>query len=296
MSISGVWAASITPLTLSLDIDRAQFARHIEWLLERGCDGVAVFGSTGEANSFSVAERTAAVDSLAEAGIEMHRIVVGAGACAFPDAVEICRNAVDRGCAGVLVTPPFYYKGVSDDGIFAFFERLMAGVGSDALRVVLYHFPRLVAVGYSEDLIARLVERWPVQIAALKDSSGDLDRMIRIVEEHPSLAVLAGDESLLLDILDAGGAGCLTASANVTSRLCAEVLADRDPDAQDELSDFRDALSEAPFVPGLKQLLSEETGRAEWLTIRPPLEALSFDDADEFREIVSDMETLPNFD
>ncbi len=295
MSLSGVWAASVTPLTPTLGIDHARFATHVQWLLDSGCDGVAVFGSTGEANSFSVSERTEAVDALAGAGIEMHRIVVGAGACALPDAVALSRHAVQQGCAAVLVTPPFYYKGVSDDGIFAFFEGLVEGVGSDALRIVLYHFPRLVAVGFSEELIARLVARWPVETAALKDSSGDLARMKRLVARHPSLAVLAGNEKLLLDLLEAGGAGCLTASANLTSRLAAEVFRGRVPEAQVRLTAYREALSGAPFVPGLKLLLAEESGHGGWLAIRPPLEGLTEEAGRAFVEEVREIGVPPNF-
>lgn len=295
MSLSGVWAASVTPLTPTLGVDHARFATHVQWLLENGCDGVAVFGSTGEANSFSVSERIAAVDALAGAGIEMHRIVVGAGACALPDAIAMSRHAVQRGCAAVLVTPPFYYKGVSDDGIFAFFEGLIAGVGADTLRIVLYHFPRLVALGFSEELIARLVDRWPVEIAALKDSSGDLDRMNRLVGRHPSLAVLAGNEKLLLELLGAGGAGCLTASANLTSRLAAQVFRERSAAAQVRLTAFREALSAAPFVPGLKLLLAEESGDAGWLAIRPPLERLTDEAGRTFVEALGRLGVVPNF-
>lgn len=286
MSLSGVWAASVTPLKADFSIDHDRFADHVKWLLGSGCDGVAVFGSTGEANSFSVEERTDAVDALASDGIEMHRIVVGAGACALPDAVSLSRHAVHRACAAVLVTPPFYYKGVSDDGIFAFFEGLVAGVGSDTLRIVLYHFPRLVAVGFSEELIARLVERFPREVAALKDSSGDLDRMRRLTTAHPSLAVLAGNEKLLLELLEAGGAGCLTASANLTSRLAAEVYRDRVPESQALLTEYREALSLAPFVPGLKQVLFEHSGDHDWLNIRPPLEVLPEAAGERMREIV----------
>lgn len=294
MSLSGVWAASVTPLKADFSIDHDRFADHVKWLLGNGCDGVAVFGSTGEANSFSVAERTAAVDALVAAGIEMHRIVVGAGACALPDAIALSRHAVQRAGAAVLVTPPFYYKGVSDDGIFAFFEGLVAGVEADSLRIVLYHFPRLVAVGFSEELIARLVGRFPLHIAALKDSSGDLDRMRRLAKAHPSLAVLAGNEKLLLGLLNAGGAGCLTASANLTSRLAAEVYRDRVPERQALLTEYREALSGAPFVPGLKQLLFEHNGDHDWLNIRPPLEVLDEHRAAAFRESVRAVGTLPN--
>ncbi|MBO6577072.1 MAG: dihydrodipicolinate synthase family protein [Rhodothermales bacterium] len=280
MSFSGVWAASLTPLTADLDIDHTRFADHVGWLLENGCDGVALFGSTGEANSFSVAERTEAVDRLIAAGLPPTRMIAGAGACAFPDAVALSTHAAQRGLAGVLVTPPYYYKNVSDRGIFDFFRRLIDDVGNDWLRIVLYHFPRLVQVGFSEDLVAQLVRAFPQVVTGLKDSSGDLDRMKRLAGAHPSLAVLAGNEKLLRELKASGGAGCLTASANLTSRLAQDVWQGA---GDTELAEYRDALSAAPFVPGLKQIMADHSGDASWLSIRPPLEPLSADAAAAFR-------------
>ncbi len=293
MSISGIWTASVTPLRADLSIDTTLFASHVQWLLERGNDGVAVFGSTGEANSFTVAERIEAVDAVLAAGVDPARIIVGAGACAFPDGITIAAHATRMGAAGVLVTPPFYYKGVSDDGIFSFFERLVEGVGAN-LKLILYHFPRLVAIGFSEELIGRLVDRWPRTIVALKDSSGDLGRMKRVAEAHPSVAVLAGTESLLLDLLDAGGAGCLTASANLTSVLAAEVYRSRSAELQERLTRARAAVESAPFVPGIKQIMAEHTGLDAWLNVRPPLEALSGVEAAAFRVRVREFGTVPN--
>ncbi|MFT5145185.1 MAG: 4-hydroxy-tetrahydrodipicolinate synthase [Rhodothermales bacterium] len=286
-SFSGVWAASVTPLHDDLSVNHDKFAAHVQWLLSHGCDGVAVFGSTGEANSFSIQERVDALDALALSGVEMGRLVVGTGACAVADGVALSRHAVDAGCAGVLITPPFYYKGVTDDGIFAFFSQLVAGVDRPGrLRIVLYHFPRLVAVGFSEELIARLVAQWPSEIAAVKDSSGDLERMKRLVLAHPSMGVFTGNEKLLLDLLAAGGAGCLTASANLTSALAAAVVASRSPADQARLTAHREALSAAPFVAGLKQLLFERSGDSGWLNVRPPHQRLSSAAAGELRAAV----------
>ena len=283
LSIRGVWAASVTPLTASLDVDHPRFAAHVRWLLDRGCDGVCVFGSTGEANSFSVDERVAALDALLETGIPAQRLIVGAGACAYPDARVLAEHAAAAGCAAVLVTPPFYYKNVSADGIFSFLDRL------GPVRIVLYHYPRLVGVGYEESLVERLYGR--LDIAGIKDSSGDLDRMRRLAGGSPGLSVLAGNESLLLDLLESGGAGCLTASANLTSALAARVMETRDAALQEQLSAVRAALQSAPFVPGLKQVLADHFGDPAWLHIRPPLEPLAAGSA---RDFLAGLPALPN--
>jgi 4-hydroxy-tetrahydrodipicolinate synthase len=293
MRISGVWTASITPLKANLTIDAKRFASHVDWLLKSGNDGVAVFGSTGEANSFAVSERLQALEALGTAGIDLSRIIVGAGACATPDAVALAGHATRLGCTGTLVTPPFYYKGISDDGIFGFFKSLISGVGSE-LRVVLYHFPKLVAIGFSEDLIGRLVKAWPEVIVGLKDSSGDLERMLRLAAAHPSLSVLAGTERLLLDVLRGRGAGCLTASANLTSSLAARVVRTRDEKLQEQLTEARTALESAGFVAGLKQVFADASGSDDWLNIRPPLERLSDTETSRFRIAVSEFGELPN--
>ncbi len=217
----------------------------------------------------------------------MHRVLVGAGACAVPDTVYLARVAHRAESAGVMVHPPFYYRAASDDGLFDFMRAVVHGMGDRTLPVVLYHFPRLIGVGYGPELIARLREYRPDVFSGLKDSSGDLERMARIAEAHPEFSVLAGTERLLLPLLDRGGAGCLTATTNLTSRLAQRVFRERRPEDQDRLTAAREALETAPFIPGVKQLLADRDGDPGWLRIRPPLEPAPPDVVERLRAAVA---------
>jgi len=284
----GIWCASVTPLHPDLSIDIGRLETHLLRLFGEGCDGIALFGSTGEGNSFTVAERADCVRRLADRGLPMARILVGAGACAVPDALALADVARDAAAAGLMMHPPFYYRAVSDDGLFAFMERFVAGLGERPVRVILYHFPGLVGVGYSEELIARLYAFRPDVFAGLKDSSGDVDRMAAIAQANPGFSVLAGNERLLLGLLQRGGAGCLTATTNLTAPLARKVYIDRDPVDQERLTARRRALETAPFIPGLKRLLADRDGDPGWLAVRPPLEPAPQDVVDALRAAVTD--------
>ncbi|MDX1546623.1 MAG: dihydrodipicolinate synthase family protein [Rhodothermales bacterium] len=271
---TGVFAAALTPLRADLDIDPAALARHLLGLLEAGCDGLALFGTTGEATTFSIAERTAALEAVAAAGVPLHRLRVGTGACALPDAAALTRHAVAAGAGGVLVLPPFYYKGVEDDGLFAFFDALIQRVGDARLRIYLYHFPKMSGVPISAELAERLARRYPSVLAGVKDSSGDLAHTGALIERLPGLRIFAGTERLLLDALRAGGAGCISATANVTAPHAAAVLrawrrgrAEEAEALQRHLSALRQALEAFPVIPALKH----RTGLGP---VRPPLTSL----------------------
>jgi 4-hydroxy-tetrahydrodipicolinate synthase len=218
-SLGGVFAATLTPMDADLNPDHEAFVAHCRRLLEAGCHGLSVFGTTGEANSLSVKERLAALDALIEGGIPAERLLPGTGACALTEAVRLSRAALEAGAGGVLVLPPFYYKDVSDEGVFRFFAELIERVSDERLRVYLYHFPRMTAVGFGLPLIERLLEAYPGIVAGTKDSSGDRERIVRTCREFPGFAVFAGTERYLLDALENGGAGCISATVNVTSRL-----------------------------------------------------------------------------
>jgi 4-hydroxy-tetrahydrodipicolinate synthase len=266
MSIpEGVHAASLTPLDENLDIDHDALARHCRWLFDRGCDGVAVLGTTGEANAFSVDERLALMERLTS--LPLDRMVAGTGCCALPDTLALTRRAVALGFAGVLVLPPFYYKRIDDDGLFAYFDRLVQDVGDDRLRICLYHFPKLTGVPFSHALIERLLDRYPRTVAGIKDSGGDVEHMKSLVRAFPGFQVFAGTERYLLE---AGGAGCISATANLTSPLAARVHETRDPSLQDGLTALRAALESHAFIPSLKRIMREWTGDERWYHVRPP--------------------------
>jgi 4-hydroxy-tetrahydrodipicolinate synthase len=275
--MKGVFAAVLTPMREDLSVDGAAFAAHCRRLLDAGSHGLGIFGTTGEANSLSVGERVDAWQALVADGIPADTLLPGTGACALTDAVTLTREALAVGARGVLALPPFYYKGVSDDGLFGFFAELIERVGDDRLRVFLYHIPPMAQVGFTPELIGRLLDAYPDIIAGTKDSAGDAARIEELCKRFPQLAVFAGSEALLLDTLRWGGAGCISATLNVTAPLTSEVFRDRAQAAQDRLTERRRYLERFPVIPALKAILRSRTGDDAWRDVRPPLVGL--DDA-----------------
>lgn len=275
----GVYAACLTPLHGDLRIDHEALAAHACWLLANGCDGLVLLGTTGEANSFSIAERMALLDGVIEAGLPPGRLMVGTGCCAAPDTIALTRHAVAHGVGGVLMLPPFYYKNVSDDGVFAAFDQVIQQVGEATLQVYLYHFPKMSGVAFSPTLIERFRHRYPSTIVGMKDSGGDFEHMKQTIAAFPAFRVFAGTERYLLDILAIGGAGCISATTNVTCRLAGEVFARRGTadarNLQTRLTANRAALEAFPFAAALKHLTAVRTGQASWRNVRPPLQALT---------------------
>ncbi len=274
----GIWAPAVTPLDQDLAPDPGRFTAHVRWLLDNGCHGVAVFGTTGEANSFSVDERIALLDASLEAGIPAERLMVGTGCCALTDSVRLTRHAVDSGCNRVLMLPPFYYKGVSDEALLASYAAVIDRVGHDALSVFLYHFPRLSGVAITTGLVERLLASpYAGVIKGIKDSSGDPEGTRTFITQFPGLAVFPGTETLLLTGLEAGGAGCITASANVNApaiRRVYDAWSSHDADTaglQEVISAQRAALQSQPMIPTLKRLLAQALGDTAWLAMRPPM-------------------------
>lgn len=267
----GVAAAVLTPQNADLSPDIGALAAHCRWLLANGGDFLAVLGTTGEANSFSLDERIDILDGLAEAGLPTQKLLVGTGCCAIPDTVLLCRKALEIGAGGVLMLPPFYYKNPSDDGLFNAYSEVIERVASPDLRIYLYHFPAMSAVPLGLDLIERLIGRYPDTVVGIKDSGGDLANMTAMVERFPGFTVLAGGDQFLLPLLQAGGAGCITSVCNLVSALAAEVYANRSQADQDLLTKVRTAVTEAPAIPGMKEMLARHTGNAAWSNVRPPM-------------------------
>jgi 4-hydroxy-tetrahydrodipicolinate synthase len=278
---AGVFAAMLTPQGEDGAIHRAGFTRLARWLLDQGCHGIVPFGTTGEFASFNVEERIAALDHLIDDGIPADRILVGTGAAAVPDAARLTRHATERGCLGVLVVPPFYFKDVAEDGLFAAYSQIVAAAGH-GVRLYLYHFPAMSAVPVTISLLDRLVTAFPKQIAGLKDSSGDFENAKAMVRRYPGLSILTGDDDLLLPLLRAGGAGSITAGANIAARLLAEIHHGWREGGEAIEADHRmlqslwsGLLLKYPVTEALKEILAAETGDAGWLPMRPPLARLA---------------------
>jgi 4-hydroxy-tetrahydrodipicolinate synthase len=271
----------LTPFGADLSPDAGRLVAHCRWLLAHGSSALAPFGTTSEANSLSVDERERLLDALVEGGIPAARLVPGTGSCALPDAVRLTAHAVRLGCAGVLMLPPFYYKAVSDDGLFRSFAEVVERVGDDRLRVYLYHIPPVAQVGISAKLIERLLRAHPRAVAGMKDSSGDLANTRAMLElfAKDGFDVFVGSERFLLAALRAGGVGCITATANVNAAAIDLLFREwRSPDAerlQEAVNGIRGAIEQAPVIPALKAIVADRAGDPAWRTVRPPLVELS---------------------
>jgi 4-hydroxy-tetrahydrodipicolinate synthase len=272
--LTGVLAPVVTPFRADLSPDAGRFLRHCRWLLAQNC-GLAVFGTNSEANSLTVEERMTLLDSLLEAGLAPERMMPGTGCCALPDTVRLTAHAVSAGVGGVLMLPPFYYKGVSDEGLYRSFAEAIDRVGDDRLRVYLYHFPQMSAVPLSIDLVGRLRDAYPEIVVGMKDSSGDRAHLEAVLRAFPRFGMFAGNETLLLANMRAGGVGCISATANVNPKAIDQLFQRwREDDAesiQTSLNAVRLAVQQYPLVPALKRIVSHYAHDLEWNRLRPPL-------------------------
>jgi len=285
-SIAGVFAAAFTAFNDDGAVDPARTAGHASALIDQGCDGIALLGTTGEANSLSLAERKRVLEAAVEAGIPPHKLLPGTGVCSVPETIELTRHARSLGVAAVLLLPPFYYPDPSEAGLIAHYSRVIDSVADIDLRVLLYHIPQNTGVPITTDLIAALDRRFPGVIVGVKDSGGDLDRMRALVASFPHLAILAGADPLLAPLLRAGGAGCITATSNLIAPLLARlrdrVRAGEGPaetaGLERRIAEARRLFQRWPQIPALKAAQAAITGERTWGNVRPPL--LPLDDSD----------------
>lgn len=276
---SGVLAPLLTPFNDDGSVALDLYVDHAKRVLDQGCTSIVPFGTTSEANSLSSAERMAGLEALVGAGIDPGIIMPGTGLSALPETIELTRHAVSLGCGGVLLLPPFYYKAVSDDGLFAVVEQVIAGVASDALKIYLYHIPPVAQVGYSTDLIRRLQAAFPEIVVGTKDSSTDWNNTEATLQALPGFGTLVGSETLLLDNMRNGGVGCITASANVNAGPIRALYNNWDTDKAEaldsEVKSFRERLQAYPVIPAMKALLAVELDESRWRNLRPPLLPIS---------------------
>lgn len=279
----GVNAAVLTAMHDDLSVDLDRMVTHGRWLLANGCNGLGILGTTGEANSLGLHERIAVMEGFVEAGIPAARLLPGTGTTAITDTVLLTRRAADLGCRGALLLPPFFYKNPSQEGLFAYFSEVIQRVGGD-IAIYLYHFPAQSAVPFTVDFIARLLRAYPGKVKGIKDSSGDFANTKAYADNFAAdgFEVFCGDDGALHDLLRAGGAGCITAAANVGSSVSARVYAGQGtPEAtaaQAILTSIRKAVTSAPLIPGLKALIARHSDDENWQRMRPPHMALSLDE------------------
>jgi 4-hydroxy-tetrahydrodipicolinate synthase len=277
--LRGVLAPVLTPFNANLEPDVDQFIAHCRWLVDNH-SALAIFGTNSEANSLSVGERLGLTDALLEAGIPASKMMPGTGSCALTDAVTMTRHAVQNGAAGVLMLPPFFYKGVSDDGLFAYYSEVIERVADDRLAIYLYHIPQFTHAPITLSLIERLLKRYPKAIAGAKDSSGDWNNSKAMLETFAAdgFDVFPASESLMSKALPLGAAGCISATVNVNPAGIHELYQHwQSADAQQlqaRADVIRKIFQAVPMIPAMKHVISQLTGQAGWRVVRPPLTAL----------------------
>jgi 4-hydroxy-tetrahydrodipicolinate synthase len=283
--IRGLWCATLTPLGRDGAPHMANLARHAQALFAAGVQGIAPFGTTGEGQSFSLAERRDGLDALLAAGIPPARILAATGCADLPETIALSRQAVEAGCAGCLVLPPFFFKDVSDDGLHAWYARLIEGVGDANLRVYLYHLPQVSAVPIPAGVARRLAADFGDVIAGVKDSGGDFAHTQTLLAALPGKSVLVGHEPHLPQLMRAGGAGTVCGIANLYPDLVDALLR---PDASGVDEQRMAVLLEIVFrfslIPALKAVRGIQTGDPAWNAVRPPLMPLAKADVMALRE------------
>jgi 4-hydroxy-tetrahydrodipicolinate synthase len=279
--LSGVLAPVVTPFTPRLAPDAGRFVRHCRWLLGHGCSGLAVFGTNSEANSLSVEERMELLEALVQGGVPPETLMPGTGCCALTDSVRLTGHAVKLGCGGALMLPPFYYKGVSDEGLFRAFAEVIERVADQRLRLYLYHIPPVAQVPISLELIEQLLKAYPGIVAGVKDSSGDWSNTKAMLDTFRGTGfdVFAGSEVFLLQNMRHGGVGCITATGNVNPGPIDHLYrtwqgADADHQ-QAEIAATRAVLQRLPMIPALKATIAHFIQDPAWRTVRPPLVELT---------------------
>jgi 4-hydroxy-tetrahydrodipicolinate synthase len=290
--ITGVLSPVVTPFKADLSPDPDRFVRQCKWLLSQNV-GLAVFGTNSEANSISVDEKMVLLEKLVSAGVDPSRMMPGTGHCAIPDSVRLTAHAVKLGCAGVLMLPPFYYKGVSDEGLYRNFAEIIERVGEPRLRVYLYHIPPVAQVPITLGLVERLLKKYPGTIAGMKDSGGDWNNTKTFLDAYAKSGfdVFPGAETFLLQGMRSGGAGCISATANTNPGSIARLYdtwqgADADGQ-QARLDEIRATFAKYPMIPALKAAVAHYGGDLAWAKVRPPLVELT---PDQSKSLIVDLD------
>ena len=293
-TLPAVLSPVLTPVRADGEISVELFAKQCAWL-QKSNVGLAVFGTNSEGNSFSTTQKINALEYLVSHGLAANQMMPGTGACAVDDAVTMTKATLELGCAGALMLPPFYYKDPAEDGLFAYYSQIIEKVGSDRLKIYIYNIPPVVKFGIPVSLLERLVAAYPNTVVGMKDSSGDWEYTKACLEalSPKGFRVYAGSESFLLRTLRGGGAGCISATANVNPAAIAH-LAEHWQDANAEelqagLDVVRTTFAKYPMIPAMKAACARYSGNQEWLKLCPPLLTLTKDVEE---KLFADLDTI----
>ena len=299
-TLAGVFAPVLTPFDTTLAIDAGRFVKFCRWILSQGA-GLAVFGTNSEANSLSVAEKIELLAQLVAAELPPEKMMPGTGACALPDAVALCQAAAAAQTAAVLMLPPFYYKTVAEDGLFAFYAETIQRVGDARLKICLYHIPQISGVAITLPLIERLIKAYPDTIVGIKDSGGDFGHTKAMLAAFRGFRVFCGSEQFLFDTMRHGGAGCISAMANIHPGAIVNLYETRDtpeaPQKQQALNRMREAYGKLAMIPALKRTVADYGKAPGFATVRPPLMELAEPDWGRLKTNLNDLGLkTPNLD
>lgn len=276
--LTGAFAPVVTPFAADGSPDVQRFIAHARWLVQQGA-GLAPFGTNSEANSLTLNERQQLLDALLLAGMPAAKLLPGTGACSAGEAAQLSRHAVQASCAGVLMLPPFFYKGLSDEGLYAWYAEVIARIADPRLKLYLYHIPALSGVPITHAVIERLLRDFPGTVVGIKDSSGDWDNLAAMLERFPTLEIFPASESFISRTRPLGARGCISATVNINpgriSRLVKEWSSEQGPALQAEVDALRKIVQGYPMIAALKEVLATELHDAQWRRVRAPLAALS---------------------
>ncbi|MEX2397601.1 MAG: dihydrodipicolinate synthase family protein [Balneolales bacterium] len=281
--LEGIFPAAATPINQDGSPDSPTLVSHCKALLKDGCDGIALLGSTGEANSFGISERQNILEQVVAGGIDPNQLIPGTAQSNVTDTVTLTRLAVDMGVRAVVLLPPFYYKGVTDEGLYRAFSEVIDKVANSQLKIILYHIPHLSGIGISQALINRLKSAYPNTIVGVKDSSGDLENMRQTLNQCPDISVLAGADPLMLPLLKMGGSGCITATSNLLPgdlRFVFDNWNNSDMEREVEASQrricsWRELTNSYTQLPTVKAMLAKKRNKESWMLVRPPFVELT---------------------
>ncbi len=301
LKFSGILSPVLTPFTKDLKPDSRRLVKLCRWLSSQNV-ALVLFGTTSEANSLSLEEKISLLNDLIDAEINPSLLMPGTGCCSLTETVQLTSHAVKLGCKGTLMLPPFFYKDINDDGLFRSYAETIERVGDSALKIYLYHIPPVSGVNISLDLIERLVIRYPNTIVGVKDSSGNWENTQSILERQlDDFRVFAGSEHFLLQTMRAGGAGCISATANINPNaiynLYKEWKSNQADDLQKQLNQVRATLESYPMIPALKSVVSYYSKHPDWTIVRPPFISL---EKETQKELIQKLKSLgfvmPNLD
>ncbi|HZV77783.1 MAG TPA: dihydrodipicolinate synthase family protein [Candidatus Babeliales bacterium] len=275
--MNGIWAAVLTPVDAALAPDAGCAAPYYGELLQRGCDGLNLLGTTGEAMSFSADQRLGFMEAIASSGLPMGRVMVGTGAASLGEAVRLTHRAFELGFAAALVMPPFFFRDASDDGTVAFFEALVSRTNPPRKSMLLYNFPRMSGITFHAGLVCRLLDEFPDAIAGMKDSSNDHRLQAELHARRPGLRVFPGSERDLLAAKARGVAGCISGSVALWPELASAAFATANEKAAAELSEKRAMLDGFPFIPAVRYLTAARLRSPQWERAMPPQQPLACD-------------------